>query len=80
LPQVAGFSTQFSALKHEHDGYTEQSGASTYPAPASPPQPHEDYMTLDQEGFRSAIRWQNEGGFTADYASTTLTLTMARAS
>ena len=34
---------------------------------AEPPGPNHGHLELDTKGFRGAVRWQNEGGFTADY-------------
>ena len=68
LPKVGGFSTQFSGLIHKHDPYTEMNDVSRYPAGAEPPGPNHGHLELDSKGFRAAVRWQNEGGFTADYS------------
>jgi iron complex outermembrane receptor protein len=68
LPDFAGFAVKLSGVKVEHDPYTDQSSEDTYPGPAIPPPPYADYGYLDASGFRGAIRWNNDGGFTADYA------------
>ena len=60
LPEVAGFSTQFSGIISKHDPYTENVQQGTYADQA-------DYGFLDAYGVRGAIRWKNGGGFTADY-------------
>jgi iron complex outermembrane receptor protein len=68
LPSAGGFSTQVAAFKSRHDAYTPQAEREFHPGAAVPPGPHQDYGFLDASGFRGAIRWQNEGSFTADYA------------
>jgi iron complex outermembrane recepter protein len=67
LPKVAGFSVQLSGVKTEHDAYTPQSSQENYPGAATPPSPHADYAYVDSWGARGAIRWNNDGPFTADY-------------
>jgi iron complex outermembrane receptor protein len=68
LPKVAGFSTQLSGIYHKHDPYTEMSEVSRYPGGAAPPGPNHGHLELDTKGVRGAVRWQNEGAFTADYS------------
>jgi iron complex outermembrane receptor protein len=67
LPKVAGFSVQLSGVKTEHEAYTPQSSQENYPGAAIPPAPHADYAYADSWGARGAIRWDNDGAFTADY-------------
>jgi iron complex outermembrane receptor protein len=69
LPAVGGLSTQLSGVISSHDPYTEMSSRSLYPNGATPPgPPNEGHNVLETSGFRFAGRWQNDGGFTADYS------------
>ena len=68
LPEVFGIATQISGIIADHDPYTEMSKASRYPGGATPPAPNWGHNVLDSSGVRFAARWQNDGGFTADYS------------
>jgi iron complex outermembrane receptor protein len=61
LPEANGFSAQLSAIKSEHDAYTKITPAGVYASQT-------DHGLLDAKGYRAAIRYKNDGGFTADYS------------
>ena len=57
LPDAAGFAVQLTGIKSKHDAYTEQKQKGIYAKQT-------DYGLLDGSGFRGAVRWKNDGGFT----------------